>query len=64
MSAQTVNSTITIPGLQPPQPLSGVWLAYYTDWSGLAVFATEIEALRYAVDHTMSVAFREWGEIR
>ena len=31
------------------------WLAYYADWSGLAVFETEIDALRYAVDRSMQV---------
>jgi hypothetical protein len=34
----------------------GVWLAYYSDWSGMAVFATEIEALRYAVEKSMIVS--------
>lgn len=32
-----------------------VWLAYYRDWSAFAIFETEIEALRYAVEHTMQV---------
>lgn len=43
---------------------SGVWLAFHSDWSGIAVFATEIEALRHAQEHTMTVEFRQWGEIR
>lgn len=43
---------------------AGVWIARHSDWSGIAVFATEIEALRYAVDHSMQVAFMTWGEIR
>lgn len=42
----------------------GVWIAYHSDWSGFAVFATEVEALRYAVAHTMSCAFFAWGEVR
>jgi hypothetical protein len=40
----------------------GVWLAFYRDWSGLAVFATEVEALRYAVGKGMAVAFAKFGE--
>jgi hypothetical protein len=64
MPEQTGSSIITIPGLQAAAPLSGIWLAYYADWSGVAVFATEIEALRYAVGRSMQVEFREWGEIR
>jgi hypothetical protein len=39
----------------------GVWLAYYNDWSGMAVFATEVEALRYAVQKGMAVAFAKFG---
>lgn len=41
---------------------SGYWLAYHGDWSGFVACATEIEALRYAVDYSMSVAFVRWGE--
>lgn len=29
------------------------WIAYYSDWSNFAIFAHEIEALRYAVEHRM-----------
>jgi hypothetical protein len=36
-------------------------VAYYPDWSGLAVFAEEIHALRYAVDHAMSCEFVPFG---
>lgn len=42
----------------------GFWLVYYSDWSGIAVFDTEIDALRYAVEKQMQVEFRQWGEIR
>jgi len=42
----------------------GFWLAYYPDWSGIAAFPTEIEALRYAVSTSMQVEFRVWGDIR
>jgi hypothetical protein len=41
---------------------SGVWVAYYTDWSGFRVFASEIDALRHAVVNGMSVLFTEWGK--
>lgn len=36
-------------------PPGGVWLAYYRDWSGMAVFRTELDALRYAVEKGMAV---------
>lgn len=42
----------------------GVWVAYHSDWSGVGVFATELEALRYASSRTMTVEFCQWGEIR
>lgn len=32
-----------------------VWIAFYSDWSSFALFETEIEALRHAVDHSMRV---------
>ena len=32
-----------------------VWVAYYLDLSDLAVFASELEALRFALDRHMSV---------
>lgn len=35
--------------------LGWVWVACHCDWSGFALFDTEIEALRYAVDHSMAV---------
>lgn len=41
---------------------SGVWVAYYSDRSGAAVFPTEVEALRYAVEVSAAVQFVEWGE--
>ena len=40
-----------------------VWVAYYPGWTGIAVFATEIEALRYAVEHEMKVARFASGEV-
>lgn len=43
---------------------SGFWLAYYSDWSGFAVFDNELEALRYAVEHQMRCEFHSWGQVR
>jgi len=40
---------------------SGVWLAYHSDWSGWVVFASEIKALRHAVENSMQVKFLEFG---
>jgi hypothetical protein len=40
----------------------GVWLAYYSDWSGMAVFESELECLRYAVDKTMTVKYVPFGQ--
>lgn len=31
----------------------GVWVAYHFDWSEFAIFAEEIQALRFAVQHSM-----------
>jgi hypothetical protein len=39
----------------------GVWVAYHSDWSGLAFFATELEALRHAVTNSMSVGYCTFG---
>lgn len=39
-----------------------IWVAYYSDWSEIAIFAEEIDCLRYAVDHvSMEVAHLELG---
>ena len=40
----------------------GCWMAYYGDWSGFAVFAKEIDALRHAVEGSMNVVWVPWGE--
>lgn len=40
---------------------SGVWMAYHSDWSGFVVFASEIAALRHAVENSMQVGFVTWG---
>ncbi len=42
--------------------MSGVWLAYYPDLSGVAVFDEEIDALRYAVEKGMDVMFCDFGK--
>lgn len=38
-----------------------IWVAHHEDFSEFAIFAEEIECLRYALDHTMSVARVELG---
>lgn len=52
------------PGPQvPPHQRSGVWIAYHSDWSMCWVFLEEIEALRWAVDNSVSdVKFWEFGQ--
>lgn len=40
----------------------GAWVAYYSDRSAAAVFRTELEALRVAVERSMQVKFVTWGE--
>jgi hypothetical protein len=42
--------------------LDAVWIARYPDCSALAAFATEIDALRHAVKHSMEVVRVPWGE--
>jgi len=44
-----------------PQEAEGCWLAFYGDWSAACIFATEIDCLRYAVDHNMDAMFVAWG---
>jgi hypothetical protein len=51
-------------GMVPVEQPRGFWLCRYGDWSGIAAFPTEVEALRYAVDKSMTVEFVEWGEVR
>lgn len=40
---------------------AGCWVAYYVDWSGMAVFNSELKAMRYAVEKSMRVMFVPWG---
>lgn len=40
------------------------WMAYYTDWSGIAVFDNEIDCLRHAVTHHMEVIELAAGDVR
>lgn len=42
----------------------GFWLAYYGDFSAMAAFAEEVEALRYAVDKSMMVKRVTWGDLQ
>ncbi len=42
--------------------MDGCWVAYYLDRSAVALFASEIEALKYALPRAMSVRFIKWGE--
>jgi hypothetical protein len=48
--------------LRASQNGGGAWVAYYSDRSGAYVFASEIEALRKAVESSMQVRFVKWGE--
>lgn len=41
--------------------LNGCWIAYYGDYSDAVIFDDEIDALRHAVEHAMSVKFLLWG---
>lgn len=41
----------------------GCWIAFHSDWTCFAIFDTELDALRFAVEHSMNVEFREWGEV-
>lgn len=45
----------------PRLPGDGVWMAYYSDHSGYAPFASELDALRYANGAGMDVEFTPWG---
>ena len=44
-----------------PSP-DGVWVAYWRTGNVAIPFATEIEALRYALENAMSVSFVKWCE--
>lgn len=58
-----LDQTANLATAQPSQ--SGCWVARYGDWSGIAVFGSELEALRYTNDHDGMVAsFVQWGEVR
>lgn len=45
----------------PRLPGGGVWIAFYSDYSGYAPFPSELEALRHAVASGMEVEFTPWG---
>jgi hypothetical protein len=44
-----------------PEPVSGVWVTFYTDRSAARVWSTEVEALRDAVDWSRHCEFRPFG---
>ena len=46
---------------EPSSAVDGVWVTYYSDRSAVVVFATELEALRHAVELSMQVEFRQFG---
>jgi hypothetical protein len=49
----------------PNTEVGGVWVAFYQDGSGVYLFRSEVEALRFAVDRSAAVVFVEWGvEVR
>lgn len=52
----------SIDNLQPVGRGQRIWFAYFADFSGFAVFADEMEALRYAVENGMKVKTVETGK--
>ena len=66
--AEIIEKALALFSEEPPvrtaHTCGGVWLATYSDWSGIAVFGDELEALRYANGRSMQVEFKPWGEIR
>lgn len=42
----------------------GVWVAYHYDWSGVVVFADEIDCLRHAVSNSMATGWWPFGTER
>lgn len=44
--------------------LPQIWFVYHSDFSGFAVFLNELEAYKYAVEHSMSVANIKTGDVR
>jgi hypothetical protein len=52
------------PVSRPPEVTpnrEGVWVAMYSDRSSFVPFATELDALRFAVGNGMSVVFCHFG---
>lgn len=41
--------------------ITGVWLAFYSDYSSVAVFNNELDALRYAISRGMQVLHVPYG---
>ncbi len=54
---------LKLPGESDLEPRTIGWLAYYSDRSGMALFFNEIDALRYAVDSSMSVTELKEGDV-
>lgn len=55
--------TVVRPGSVPgTEKIAGCWVAYHSDWSGLALFNDELEALRHAVANSMTVGWATWGQ--
>lgn len=52
------------PGRIVEVPDTVCWMAYYTDWSGIAVFDNEIDCLRHAVANHMEVIELSAGDVR
>lgn len=52
-----------IDDLMHDDPKTVCWLAYYSDFSGMSVFFNEIDALRCAVDSSMSVIELKEGDV-
>lgn len=50
-----------VSGQKPSDLAPGVYVAYHHDYSGMNVFGDELSCLRFAVEHTMSVKFVEYG---
>lgn len=57
---ETLEMLVPTPTIEPRE---GVWVAFYYDRSGMAIFDKEVDALRYCIDkHYDDVIFWEFGE--
>jgi hypothetical protein len=62
MSTESKAKTPPAKKAATPDRRRGVWVARYSDGSGVYVFASEIAALRHAVTTSMEVVFVPFGE--